>query len=882
MYISSQWSDGSAGSLFYTAGNIGIGSSTPTYLLDVAGNLRATSGDITLGSLLATNISNTALTSGSIRVNTLISSANITASLITGANALVTNISNTNITSSTILASTLVSSANIAFGVITGGTALISNINSTNITSNTIFITNGSLSATWNSNTIGNIITTGGNVGIATSVPNFTLDINGTFDVSNVNGTMVFASSGNVGINTTTPSYKLDVAGNLRATSGDITLGSLLATNISNTALTSGTIRASTLIDSPNISNMALTSGTIRASTLISSANIAVNIITGGTALITNISNTALTSGTILASTLISSANITANLITGGTALVTNISNTSLTSGTIRATTLISSANLSTGIITAANLLNTNLSSSNVTVSGTISTANLRSNLVVVGDTSVEFSGSFAASNNVTSASDITGISFSTSQIRSFTVTLAITISKATPNLFSQVVIEGVQKTTGWDLFTSEMGDDTGILFTMTTAGQLQYTSPNFVSWVSTTFRWNAKAINITGSYTPIVLPTSGTQTISGPLNITSNTNATNASSGALTVAGGAGIARDLIVGGTIFGTIWTTSVQNGSFSATASHKNYLFLVSGTSTISLLPATTAGVNFIIGFQKTDSINTQIDIIPSSTTIEDNSNYVLSTKNETVILISDGSNWRIMSTKTSVLATVFSVPGTYTFTVPNPIRTVYACVFGAGGGGASGAGNSGNGGGGGGYCEGTISVSPGDTLTITVGAGGASGIAGESSYVNDIVATGGGAGGTNSSGVWGSNGTAGVGTGGIVNRNGGTGGQAPSQTSGSGGGGGGAGNNGDGVAGSGIIGGAGSSGYGGVSTTSVTTDGSSLRVLCNFREGGSGASGNIEGTTTNGNDGGFPGGGGSGGGGFGLGGNGADGAVIIFY
>ena len=65
--------------------------------------------------------------------------------------------------------------------------------NTNTINYNLAIGTAGSLIATSNSNTIGNIITTGGNVGVGTTSPN----------------------------------YKLDVNGSMRATSGDATLGTL-------------------------------------------------------------------------------------------------------------------------------------------------------------------------------------------------------------------------------------------------------------------------------------------------------------------------------------------------------------------------------------------------------------------------------------------------------------------------------------------------------------------------------------------------------------------------------------------------------------------------------------------------------------------------------
>ena len=61
-------------------------------------------------------------------------------------------------------------------------------------------------------------------VGIATSNPNFTLDVNGSFEANNSNGSLVLTTSGNVGIGTTTPdiNVKLRVEGGaIQCTSND-------------------------------------------------------------------------------------------------------------------------------------------------------------------------------------------------------------------------------------------------------------------------------------------------------------------------------------------------------------------------------------------------------------------------------------------------------------------------------------------------------------------------------------------------------------------------------------------------------------------------------------------------------------------------------------
>jgi hypothetical protein len=66
---------------------------------------------------------------------------------------------------------------------------------------------------------MGNYLTVNTNgLGINSSTTSYTLDVNGTFETSNTNGILLFASSGNVGIGTTAPSASLDVRGNIAIT----------------------------------------------------------------------------------------------------------------------------------------------------------------------------------------------------------------------------------------------------------------------------------------------------------------------------------------------------------------------------------------------------------------------------------------------------------------------------------------------------------------------------------------------------------------------------------------------------------------------------------------------------------------------------------------
>jgi len=76
--------------------------------------------------------------------------------------------------------------------------------------------------------------------------------------------------------------------------------------------------------------------------------------------------------------------------------------------------------------------------------------------------------------------------------------------------------------------------------------------------------------------------------------------------------------------------------------------------------------------------------------------------------------------------------LYSVPGTYTFTVPANVTRVTAIIAGGGGGGSSGNGVNyygGSGGGGGGSYIVDINVTPGQQLSVVVGSGGAGGTGG---------------------------------------------------------------------------------------------------------------------------------------------------------
>lgn len=101
---------------------------------------------------------------------------------------------------------------------------------------------------------------------------------------------------------------------------------------------------------------------------------------------------------------------------------------------------------------------------------------------VVTGDISQT---SFTAADNQSSAADVTGLLFSNAAVRSFRTQLSI-LRNAT---YSNYQLDGIQKASSWELSQEFVGDDTGLVFTITTAGQVQYTSSSTGNTATLKFR---------------------------------------------------------------------------------------------------------------------------------------------------------------------------------------------------------------------------------------------------------------------------------------------------------------------------------------------------------------------------------------------------------
>lgn len=229
-----------------------------------------------------------------------------------------------------------------------------------------------------------------------------------------------------------------------------------------------------------------------------------------------------------------------------------------------------------------------------------------------------------------------------------------------------------------------------------------------------------------------------------------------------------------------------------------------------------------------------------------------------------------------------------------FIVPTDVTSVSAAVVGAGGGGGASedSDETGGGGGGGGLAYETFAVTPGETLTVTVGAGG-TGAGGASSISRGgtllVAANGGGAG--QSRGNGGAGGTVTTGTGGTGGAGGAGSDRASTNAGGGGGAGGYSGNGGSGGSaantGSATAGSGGGGGGGGGGTNNSTRGGGGVGILGEGVNGAAGAA-NVSGSGGSGgsigtNIGGSYGGGGRGAAGTSTAGSaGAPGAVRIIW
>lgn len=103
---------------------------------------------------------------------------------------------------------------------------------------------------------------------------------------------------------------------------------------------------------------------------------------------------------------------------------------------------------------------------------------------------------SFSAANNQIADANVTGLAFANGTVRSFEALVSVYVN-ATSSLYESFKLYGVQRGSDWMLSQSSVGDISGFIFTITTAGQIQYTSSNYSGFVSATVKFRATVTSV-------------------------------------------------------------------------------------------------------------------------------------------------------------------------------------------------------------------------------------------------------------------------------------------------------------------------------------------------------------------------------------------------
>jgi len=510
-----------------TSGNIGIGGNTsPSFKLDVIGTGRIPtfiSTDITAATItLTTGITSTtalltiATIPNLITTNITSSTLNLTTG-ITSASALLTiatipNLITTNVTTSTLNVTTGITSASALLTI-----ATIPNLTSTNITTGTLNVITGVTSATalLTTATIPNLTTTNVTtntlnvtVGITSQSALLTIATIPNLITTNISSSTLLVASRNPASVASFRSVSASTSATVAlielqrdpSSGGDLLYGDGSTSNVrckSSIRLINRTFTTPKQNDAITFNadgtgvafNLDLNYGFVsildtRESTGITNGSMVVN---GGMAVAktiysTNVNTTTFTSGNAFFTTGITSASA---LLT--TATIPNLITTNITSSTLNLTTGITAGTgRFTSITGGTGFFTTGITTGNLTVNTVDSTP-------TIGDIYKQVS--FSGANSQAAAANVIGLTFTNANTRGFKVFVTVVVL-ATSSLYAFYELDGIQRGADWQMSSARTGDDPIVVFSITTSGQVQYTSSTYAGFTSLTFKFRALTIS--------------------------------------------------------------------------------------------------------------------------------------------------------------------------------------------------------------------------------------------------------------------------------------------------------------------------------------------------------------------------------------------------
>jgi hypothetical protein len=373
------------------------------------------------------------------------------------------------------------------------------------------------------------------------------------------------------------------------------------------------------------------------------------------------------TPGSASFTTLSTSSTLTSGgLLTASSGLTSTAGTTTL--GTTNATTLALSGSLAmsgsaSGIITiqpqaAAGTYNLNLPSSSGTSGQILTSGGGGTSAMTWTNPFSATQYTFAGNQNVTNG-DITNLAYSSGV---FEVTLAVNIL-ATTNLTEIFHISGVLSSggSGWNLNVySPSGDATGVTFTITNTGQVQYSSTSYTGFVSLTFTWstymssNSGVNYVSGINTSETIPsTSGVFFTVTPA---SATDTYTASSGTLSAFNGSYIGQPTLIASN---TGVTTTVANTLAIAGPPITGTNETIGTAYTLNVLSGNS---NFTGDVDLTASNAAVVSLKTNSTTASYNFNLPTSPGTTGQVLTSAGGSSNAMTWSSVVTSTALSATG----------------------------------------------------------------------------------------------------------------------------------------------------------------------------------------------------------------------------